>query len=1022
MPEPLFSSQPLALGVLRWSERSGRSQLTVIAKATFELRASGLAQLRAAPEPLHEDVWQPGAREPSLLAASDFIPYKPRADVLVVGRAHGPRGRPVKRFVVGVALAHGADVLLAKQLVVPGAGTSAQEGPRPLQELGPLGPDSEPRARRLRPEDKQALRSEPLVLPADFDLSFYNCAPSDQQLPFLRGGEQILLKGMHPLEPEIRCRLPALCAHASVRVPGKAPEIIVLQADTLFIDADRMLACVSWRGQLALTGHFHDEAGHPDISVGLAPIPEVEEILADPPEWRGRPSLADAERVRAATPLARDRGTPELVNLSPLEATSFEWCFEPDEPRSVLVVKGTFALRARDRAELSSEQAPLSGDRHYDDEPNASLCQPSDFAPFKPKTDVLLVGQAYAGSDGKLGLVTLKVGSEVDKRIVAIGARRWLSATRMSEPATFVSLPLRYELAYGGPSFSANPAGIGADKDDDRLPSFEWPDRLIRQRGEAARPAGVGALAPSWAPRAGGPGSYDGSWLRERWPFLPADFDWAVYNCAPGDQQCSFLQGDERYALAGVRPEGSLLEGTLPGMRPRAFAWRAAVDSGAEELSEIALRLDTALFDAETEQVQLVWRGACVVSDRQGARLERILLLADAPGVTTTLEEAWLGMEAAIDPRFRGHAKPFGAVGARPPADQALPAVSVTALCALLASQDSRAALAASLGRGAATLALAPIPPASPPSRAAIERALAEGESLAGRDLSGSDLSGLDLHGADLRGAVLKDATLREAKLDGARCEGLCLADADARGSSWVGADLSRADAAGAALQGADLSGALLPQTSFERADLERATLRGATGPGASFVRARLLAACLEEAELSKADFSGAELDQASFRAAKLDDAKAYEAVGAQVVLDDASLVDARFEKARLGGLSARRIKAAGSSWEGASLGGAALQDAELRGAGLVGAQLAEANLDGADAREGRFGRAVLQGASLRRANLMQASFEQADLRRADLSGANLYQAETWKAELDGVRLDGALVAGSKLASPTRSP
>jgi len=32
---------------------------------------------------------------------------------------------------------------------------------------------------------------------------------------------------------------------------------------------------------------------------------------------------------------------------------------------------------------------------------------------------------------------------------------------RMSAPAAFGSLPLRYELAYGGPRFRANPVGVG---------------------------------------------------------------------------------------------------------------------------------------------------------------------------------------------------------------------------------------------------------------------------------------------------------------------------------------------------------------------------------------------------------------------------------------------------------------------------------------------------------------------------------------------------------------------------------
>jgi len=45
----------------------------------------------------------------------------------------------------------------------------------------------------------------------------------------------------------------------------------------------------------------------------------------------------------------------------------------------------------------------------------------------------------------------------------------------------------------------------------------------------------------------------------------------------------------------------------------------------------------------------------------------------------------------------------------------------------------------------------------------------------------------------------------------------------------------------------------------------------------------------------------------------------------------------------------------------------------------------------------------------------MKACFESADLSDADARLANLYGSETWKAKLGGLRLDGAIVAMSKL-------
>jgi len=184
----------------------------------------------------------------------------------------------------------------------------------------------------------------------------------DQRLPFLRGGEQILVKGMHPVEQSLRFRLPALGAHASIRLPGKAPLVLALKADTLWIDADRMLACLTWRGLLALTGELASDASAPAITVGLAPCTAIEEVLADPPAWRERSVRASASHLTTAAPkasgmLGRPSRAPEIVNLSPLVAGSFDWRFEP------LGDAGPPFLPSRSRSPvaISRQRAPVTG-------------------------------------------------------------------------------------------------------------------------------------------------------------------------------------------------------------------------------------------------------------------------------------------------------------------------------------------------------------------------------------------------------------------------------------------------------------------------------------------------------------------------------------------------------------------------------------------------------------------------------------------------------------------------------------
>ena len=98
----------------------------------------------------------------------------------------------------------------------------------------------------------------------------------------------------------------------------------------------------------------------------------------------------------------------------------------------------------------------------------------------------------------------------------------------------------------------------------------------------------------------------------ESW--LPADFDFAVWNAAPPDQQTDFLVGDERIELVNLCAPGTpgasrekdgstRLRLELP--RHDCFAL-LRLDSGA--MNEVPLVIDTLLIEPETRTLTLVWR------------------------------------------------------------------------------------------------------------------------------------------------------------------------------------------------------------------------------------------------------------------------------------------------------------------------------------------------------------------------------------------------------------------------------
>ena len=96
-------ASPLRASSIFW--QGSARVLTVVCKATFAL-APGESTLEADAEDIHEeDAHWDDDRARSIFAPSDLVPYKARAEVLLVGNAFAPRGEPVRsliaRMIVG---------------------------------------------------------------------------------------------------------------------------------------------------------------------------------------------------------------------------------------------------------------------------------------------------------------------------------------------------------------------------------------------------------------------------------------------------------------------------------------------------------------------------------------------------------------------------------------------------------------------------------------------------------------------------------------------------------------------------------------------------------------------------------------------------------------------------------------------------------------------------------------------------------------------------------------------------------
>jgi hypothetical protein len=351
---------PLRACSLAWQPRPGARSLTVICKATYELSPgeSPLAEHQEYPND-DENHWDDDPAR-SVYSPSDLVPFKPRADVLLVGHAFAPNREPTRSLVARLVTS-GVDKsieVFGERLWAPDGGvregqpfvrmplryeraaggpdTDNPVGMRPdgadaLPNLQPPGAAIARRSDRIAPTGfgpiasgwparigklgphaeswrRGAFYTRPL--PEDLDASFFNAAPPSQQVDRIAESASIVLENLSAQHPRLATSLPGLRPRSFVARRRKGLAELPLTCDTLWIDTDRSLCTLVWRGQLPLQ-HGLDEG-------------KVYVLIEDP----GRPlSWADVERRCGTEPpsdsqtlrISADRGRrgPRAGELDP---------------------------------------------------------------------------------------------------------------------------------------------------------------------------------------------------------------------------------------------------------------------------------------------------------------------------------------------------------------------------------------------------------------------------------------------------------------------------------------------------------------------------------------------------------------------------------------------------------------------------------------------------------------------------------------------------------------------------------
>jgi len=284
--------------------RSGAYVLTVIVRATYEIAPGTCRLTDQQEEPNEYDNYWNDDDTRSLYAPSDLVPFKPRADVVLVGHAFAPPQSPARSIATRLAVA-GADktievwcerlltpdgvvregspftkiplryeraaasldnpvgiwaepradkggAIVLPNLQQPGVRVEGHGGVIATVGYGPIAPSWQARSSKL-PQPKAGLppgwHHQPV--PEGLDPSFFNVAPPDQQVERLAADQSIILENLHPQHAKVVTELPGVAPKVVAERGGRAEELM-MSADTLWFDTDRALCTLTWRGQLRL--------------------------------------------------------------------------------------------------------------------------------------------------------------------------------------------------------------------------------------------------------------------------------------------------------------------------------------------------------------------------------------------------------------------------------------------------------------------------------------------------------------------------------------------------------------------------------------------------------------------------------------------------------------------------------------------------------------------------------------------------------------------------------------------------
>lgn len=300
---------------------------------------------------------------------------------------------------------------------------------------------------------------------------------------------------------------------------------------------------------------------------------------------------------------------PDVVNHTPFPSQYFQSVDQHGTVFHVVALRVTYDMRTTASGgtlAYACEQTELTTQDQWSGAVNeSSPLWESDFAPYKPKCDVLVVNAVSraptqqtpakrwscglalqwsedaangSGADDQGNPAQAKTRSWT-KQLSVTGARHF-GLLGLSEPQPSAEVAISWQHAFGGQdkrpatdehkadgslkkaagaelwkTDERNPVGVGLNQSSGESgPQIEvFGQAYSAGIGQGNYPSvGLSATGKTWLPRRSLAGTYDNAWLKNQWPLPPMDFDYAYWNCAPQDQQVDYLPPGTKMLLLNL--------------------------------------------------------------------------------------------------------------------------------------------------------------------------------------------------------------------------------------------------------------------------------------------------------------------------------------------------------------------------------------------------------------------------------------------------------------------------------------